>query len=109
MSAEHLVLFFPVGEVTEVDHVLIGAARLVSFPRRATRLFSIGVRKSAQQHSIDDAKDRGIRTDAQRERKQRDERHHRTLQQHPHAKANVRLVCHQTHVVHRGLRTCGLQ
>ncbi len=85
---EDLVLIFPVGEVAEIDDVLIGAPALSLFPHEH-ELLRILVRKAAQQHSIDDTKDRGVRANAERERKQRNKRHHRALQKHPHAKLNV--------------------
>ena len=86
--SEDLVLFLPVSEVAEVDDVLIGTTALSLFPHEHEP-FGIRVRKAAQQHRIDDAEDRSVRADTERERKQRHKRHHRALQKHPHAKLNI--------------------
>ena len=66
--AEDLVLFFPIGEVAEVDDVLIGAPTLSVFSQTSSQLFRICIRKRAQQHCIDDTKDRGVSADTERQR-----------------------------------------
>src|SRR6185369_10653472 len=85
---EDAVLVLPIGEVAKVDDVLIGAPALPLFPHER-KLLRILVRKAAQQHGIDDAEDRGVCPNTERERKQRHKRHHRTLQKHPHAKLDI--------------------
>src|SRR6185369_5831831 len=79
---EHLVLFFPVTEVAEIDDVLIGGPALSLFPHQHQSI-GVGIRKRSQQYTIDHTEDRSISSDAQRERQQRDKRRRRTLQQHP--------------------------
>ena len=45
----------------------------------------IAIGERAQQHAIDDSKDRGVRANAESEREDRDNREARILQQHPDA------------------------
>ena len=85
---KYLVLLFPVCEITEIDHVLIGSAALSLLPHHHD-LFGIGIGKRAQQDCVDDTKDRSVGADAEREREESNKRHHRALQKHPRAKPNV--------------------
>ncbi len=77
----------PVKEVWIRDRHLIEQGTLLVEKDESIRLF---IRQRANEHRIDDTKDRGVRANAEGEREQRDDGHRRALQKHSRPKPNIR-------------------